>query len=184
MANLIDYTYFVDDINVPDANGTYSTLDDFITKFEKKYLIRVLGYTLYKLIAAYDSAHPEASEQRIRDIIEGKEFQSDDLVFTYKWNGLKNTDLISPIAYYVYYHHQVSKITHTSTSGEKKNAIENSQPVETSFKLYDAWNNMVDLTGKINDYKVDSLYYFMYKNADTYPEWEFEEFDYINSFGI
>jgi hypothetical protein len=176
--SLIDSTYFINDINLP--TGKYDDTALFITKFEKKFLVRVFGYTLYKLIAAYDSAHPENTVQRIRDIIEGKEFEESP--FTYRWNGLINTDLISPIAYYVYYYYQKQKQTHTGTSGEtKKDIIDIS---DTNIKLVKAWQNMVDLVGSRNEYNVDSIYYFMMKNQATYPEWQFEPFENINSFGI
>ncbi len=176
--SLIDSTYFINDINLPI--GKYDNTASFITKFEKKFLVRVFGYTLYKLIAAYDIAHPAYSEQRIRDIIEGKEFIESP--FTYKWNGLINTDLISPIAYYIYYCYQEQKQTHTGSSGETtKDSIDISYSVT---KMISAWNKMVDLTGTKNAYNIDSLYYFMTKNAETYPEWEFKDFEKLNSFGI
>jgi hypothetical protein len=73
--------------------------------------------------------------------------------------------------------------THTTTQGEKVNKTD-SIVVNADGKLINAWNSMVKLTGNTNDYQVDSLYYFMSKNKDIYPEWQFEGYDKINSFGI
>jgi hypothetical protein len=179
MANLITYEYFdqYNMINLPVPSADDRT--GFITHFEKEYLIRVFGYTLYKLIAAYNA---NTSPQRIKDIVTGKEFEESP--FTYKWNGLINAEKESPIAYYVYFKYMKAHETHTTTQGEKKNKGANSDNVINDHKLINAWNEMCQLTGNQNDYRVDSIYYFMTKNIETYPEWQFEGFEKINSFGI
>jgi hypothetical protein len=175
--SLIDITYLDQvDVNLPIPSS--DDRSDFILRYEPEFLKKVFGYTLYKLIAAYG----EASEQRIKDIVEGKEFEED--IYTYKWNGLKNTDKISPIAYYVYYMYMEKHASHTTTQGEKVIKNENSESVSPINKMINAWQNMVQLVGNVNDYRIDSLYYFMSRNIDTYTEWQFEGFENINLFGI
>lgn len=175
--SLIDKSYFINDISLPDGryDGDYTTE---IAKYEKEFLIKCFGYTLYKLIAAYTSISP----QRIKDIVEGKEFELSP--YTYKWNGLKNTELISPLAYYCYFNIMTDKISSTYSIGEVKPSTENGTIVDSGIKLVRAWNNMFDLVGLPNNYRVDSLYYFMLQNYATYPEWQFEGFQNINTYGI
>lgn len=171
--SLIDATYFKNDINLPSE--TYGNLTGFIAKFEKELLIRLFGYGLYKLIAAYDSAHPTETAQRIRDIIEGKEFTDGD--YTYKWNGLVNTEKESIIAYYIYYHVMRDRVSQTSTTGEIIPAHENAEAIEIQAKVQSAWRKMLELIGEISQgswtYQ-NSLYNFMAKNNADYPEWQYE----------
>lgn len=187
---LIDATYFNDEISLP-ANK-YSDLDSFIERFGRELLIKLFGYTLYKLIDAYDPDNKTDTEQRIRDIIEGKEFTENDR--TYKWNGLVNTEKVSVIAYYVYVHYLRQKETQTTTTGESKNKKVNSVSASPAYKMSNAWSCMNILIGPyclysdyypggMTDY-YNSLFYFMSKNYDIYPEWEWSEMGSVNSFDL
>lgn len=182
--SLISSSYFIRDIGIP--NPTDSNITSFITKYEKEFLIRCFGYTLYKLINAYNAESPGDTTQRIRDIIEGKEFteESGDTTFTYKWNGLINSDLESPIAYYVYYKFQRDALSETTITGEIKTDHELASNVDAPIKIMNAWNKMVDLIGNSDEYNEYSLRYFMIKYYDTYPEWEYKDFEYLNSFDL
>jgi len=178
---LIDKTYFIGEINIPD--GKYSDLDTFIERFEKEFIIQAFGYTLAKEILAYDSAHHGNSSQRILDIINGKEF--DELPYKFKWTGLINADKISPIAYYVYCQYMRSKITHTGTTGESGNGTD--PQAETNIKVQNAWAQMLTLigegsyTGMAHD---NSLHYFMTKHISDYPEWLYTDFGFVNAFDL
>lgn len=187
---LIDASYFWGEINLP--NNKYSDLDSFIERFEKELLIKLFGYTLYKLISAYDPDNPTGTDQRIRDIIEGKEFILNDK--TYKWNGLRNSEKISVIAYYIYVHYMRSIETQTTTTGESKNKKVNSIPVSPAQKISNAWIRLQKLIGPycltasyypggMNEY-YNSLFYFMSDNYDTYPEWEWSEIGSVNTFDL
>jgi hypothetical protein len=180
MANLIDSTYFDQGNEISLPSGKYDDRTTFITRFEKEFLIRVFGYTLYKYIAAYSA---ETSAQRIKDIVEGKEFTitSGSTTFTYKWNGLKNTEKISPIAYYIFYKYVTDHQSIVSTTGETQANHENSTGV-LGTKALKAWNEMYELTS--NELNYCSLYYFMQENSDDYPEWEYKGFEEMNSFDI
>lgn len=168
--SLIDATYFKNDINLPSE--TYGNLTGFITKFEKELLIRLFGYGLYKLISSYNA---ETSEQRIKDIVEGKEFTDGD--YTYKWNGLVNTEKVSIIAYYVYYYVMRDRVSQSTTTGEIIPGHENAEAIEIQAKVQSAWVKMLELIGETSQgswtYQ-NSLYNFMAKYNADYSEWQYK----------
>jgi hypothetical protein len=178
--SLIDKTYFVNDINIPsgsfDDGGTL-----MITRHEPDILKKLLGYELYKLVIAYD---PDTSEQRIIDIVEGKEYLVGERL--YKWNGLINTEKESLIAYYVYVQILRDRITHTATSGEIKPKYENSDQASVNMKTQSAWVKLRELYGSAFDFDYDfnSCYSFMLQNWQIYPEWLFTEIGSINAFDL
>jgi hypothetical protein len=180
--SLITTSYFAKDISIP--TGTYSNLSNDIEKYEPEIIKEVSGYELGKLINAYDSS---TSPQRIKDIVEGKEYtvSYNGRDQTIKWNGLINTELISFIAYYVYYWWQRNNITSTSTTGEIKPKNENSIIVGANAKACAAWYRMRQLIGYSGQSVVEpSLYNFLTEYEDDYPEWIFKDVGSINIFGI
>lgn len=180
--SLIDSTYFVGDIQL-DV-GEYSTLSSFITVYEKQFLIKAFGYELYKEIAAYDS---ETSDQRIKDLVEGKEYTIDwngrsQLI---KYNGLINTDLISPIAYYVYYHFVRGQASINVTTGQIKPNNENASNADLSMQVQGSWNRLLELTGyEGQNLNIPSIYNFINENITEYPEWDFTDFGFVNAFDL
>ena len=202
----INKDYFINDISIPSTRPTGETsIDASIAKYEKEVLQMVLGYELYDLFIA------NPTDQRFVDISIGKEFEFDFCGKTVKrkWNGLKNADKESLIAYYVYFKHKSNLNTITASISEVKPKLENSNPASANMKLIRAWNNFVELSGDLNDvdryycgcryfdyfdkYNISSyhhvnsapsLYNFLLANKDTYPEWEFEPSEKINIFGI
>ena len=85
--SLIDRTYFVGELNIPNTNQTVigSAIDLFIEKYEDQFLNDVLGYTLYKAFKAGLQVVPVA--QKWTDLIEGVEY-TDLANKTRKWKGL------------------------------------------------------------------------------------------------
>lgn len=84
---LIDRTYFVGEINIPNTNQAAigSQVDLFIQQYEDRFLNEVLGYTLYKALKAGMQVVPVA--QKWTDLIEGVEY-TDTADKTRKWQGL------------------------------------------------------------------------------------------------
>lgn len=84
---LIDRTYFVGELNIPNASlaAIGSAVDLFIETYEEKLLTEVLGYTLYKALKAGLQVVPVA--QKWTDLIEGIEY-TDLASKTRKWQGL------------------------------------------------------------------------------------------------
>ena len=178
MGVLIDKTYFILDINIP--TGSYEALTDSIAKYEPEVLKSLLGYELYLLVEAY--ANP-GSDQRIIDIVEGKDYTvscngRDQVV---RWNGLKNTELISLIAYYTYYWWQRNHVTLTTQTSEIKAAAENAQAAVMANKSQNAFDRCRELYGFIGQDSISpSLYNFLKDNEDDYPEWIFTDLDIVN----
>lgn len=179
--SLIDTTYFTGRINIPLNTLNTSTLEAYIERCEKELLLKVLGYDLYTLIAAYD---PDTSEQRIIDIVEGKEYAAttDHKV---KWDGLANAEKISPLAYFTYYHFVKDHNSLLMPVGNVKPKQENSAAADVSPKLAEAWYYMRQSIGFPGQYILTpSLYNFLMKHLSDYPEWEFTDVGHLNLFGL
>lgn len=179
--SLIDNTYFTLDINLID--GTYGTVDESITRYEPKILRLLLGEALYQLVAEYSDESP----QRIKDLVDGKEYEVDygGVTATVKWNGLKNTQLISLIAYYVYYWYVRNNRTLMVGIGAVSPKGENADRGAVAFNLTGAWLNLVKLYGFFGQNIIEpSAYNFLTKYEDTYPEWIFTELGSVNSFDL
>jgi hypothetical protein len=103
--SFIDSTYFVGEINIPNA-ATETSLTQAITQYEKEILIKLLGYKLYSLLIA-DLLNGVPQTQKYLDLVNGKEFTHyyNGGTYTIKWEGLKNTSLQSLISYYVFYNY-------------------------------------------------------------------------------
>lgn len=176
--SLIDNTYFVNEINVPASD--FSNLDNLIIRYEKELLIKILGYDLYKLVVVYNAS---TSPQRIKDIVEGKEYQISG--YTYKWNGLINTEKVSLIAYYVYYHWLKQTQNTSSTTGRTANDHEHAQTVTNAYAMGAAWTELIKLLyGIDHNQRLSSLHYFLSENYETYPEWNYEYVGNVNALNL
>lgn len=183
--SLIDTTYFINEINLPTPyNSDDANLDDFITRFEPDVLDRALGYELSQLVQAY--ANP-GSDQRIIDIVEGKEYTisyngRDQSV---KWKGLVNDDKRSLIAYYVYCYYMRDMITQTTFMGEMQAVGENATAASARGKINQAWQMLRELYGYHGQDQLSaSLYVFLTENESDYPEWVFTPIGSMNSFNL
>jgi hypothetical protein len=191
MAQLIDYTYFFGEINLPGSalSGDYADIDDFIEKYEKEALIHLLGYTHYKeLKAEIDAASYSTKWSRL---VNGHEYTinylgKDQLV---KWNGLINTDKDSLLAYYIYYSYVKFHVTHSSSVGEVLMKVENGDRFSISSKLVNAWNQFIMLRGMVGDQDIEpTAYNFLNEFEDDatngYDKWMFKELERMNTMGI
>lgn len=181
--SLIDDTYFSIDVVIPSNDD--SEIQAYIDRYEPEILKSLLGYELYKLVAAYNVL---TSPQRIKDLVEGKEYEYNGM--TIKWNGLINTEKISLIAYYVYYKWLEVNGTQVGSVGLTVPMQENSQPISHIADQARVWNEMLKYYGKLPSYfhieqpYYESAYLFLTEHEDDYPEWEFNELDLKNRFGI
>ncbi|OYW19925.1 MAG: hypothetical protein B7Z54_02595 [Sphingobacteriales bacterium 12-47-4] len=96
---LINTSYFHTERTVPNVtkDDTESFINELITKYEREYLIGVLGYELFELFEA--GIKEPVIDQRYIDILYGKTF-TDTLGRKQRWDGLiplaGNTSIISP----------------------------------------------------------------------------------------
>jgi hypothetical protein len=152
---LIDQTYFVYDISLPA--GIYSDISGWIDRLEPSIIRNLLGAELGQLVVGYDQS---TSDQRIKDIVEGATFEHDEKTLT--WDGLKNNNKKSLLAYRIYVEYLRYNITTTTATGERKAKNENSSSADQSFKIWRAQQ-------KFND-EVATLLLFIDANIEVYPE--------------
>jgi hypothetical protein len=206
--SLIDNTYFVGEIAIPQAS-TDTNLTQAITQYEKEILISLLGYKLYSLLIV--DVNAGLHTKIYQDLVNGAEFTLTfkGVDYLLKWEGLKNTSSQSLITYYVYFKFIERDITRLYGTGISMAvpAGNNSgwERVSAVNKLCSIWERVRELYGKIPaQYKryfnpiigVDtvpavqvfnydpSAYNFLYVNKDDYPDWIFTPLWNINAFGI
>lgn len=180
--SLIDSTYFTLDIDIP-TNYT-DVLTSYITRYEPEILTKLLGKTLYDLVAAYDA---DSSPQRIKDIVEGKDYTVSYGGYdqTVSWNGLKNDDGISLIAYYVYYKYMKNTSSLLTPVGVMKSSSENAVLASASEKAFAAWRELERLYGyQGQDILEPSAYNFLMEYESSYDEWVFTELGSVNAFDL
>ena len=174
--SLINETYFIGDISIPPND--FGNILTYVTKYERQCLIDTLGYALYKEIAAYTVS---GSTQRIKDIVEGKEYTFDDM--TVKWGGLVNDEKESPLAYYIYYFYMKGNKTITGNVNEMALQSENSESASIVDKLVYSWDKFMELAFHYV-YPFNSLFAFLQQNESTYPEWEIVYRGRVNQFDL
>jgi hypothetical protein len=174
---LIDSTYFVNEIYL--STNEFQTLTSSIERYEKDYLQKVLGYSLAKDVAAYS----ETSTDAVKALVEGAEYESNG--YTLKWNGLKNTDKISAIAFYVYCRYLEDRATIDTPIGSIDPNHENSNKADESHKYIKAWANCVELTGhSYQSWDEPSMFKFILSNQEDYPTCIFKPLEHKNILGI
>jgi hypothetical protein len=176
--SLIDTTYFVRDCNLPA--GALSTITASLVRYEPEILEKLLGYTLAKLVIAYNVS---TSPQRIKDIVEGKEYVSG--IYTVNWNGLKNSEKVSILSYYTYIEYMKDKSVSFQNVGATASNVENGVNVGASVLIQRASASLRELAGyPSQDFYAASLYNFLSFHSSVYPEWIFTEYKPVNMFGI
>jgi len=135
MANLIDTSFFVGEIAIPnsDTPAVKERIDWFITKYEEECLLIILGQKLYNLFVA------EPTNQIIKDIINGAEYE-DYFGTKYKWHGLVRNTNMSLIANYIYYYFMQSAAIHNTGVSTSISETESGKSVWPVEKMIEAWN--------------------------------------------
>lgn len=186
--SLIDNTYFVREIALPE--GKYKAIQVFITRYEPKVIYDLFGYELGKLIIVYDSG---TSPQRIKDIVEGKEYTISETNrykpgggdSAIKWNGLINEEKVSLLAYWIFYWWCRENESFATNVGGAKSKLENAVNIGFNEKTTFAWREMIQLYGFFNQPEIEpSCFNFMNEFQTTYPEWVFKSKKSINRLGI
>ena len=164
---IIDSSYFVGELNVPNITGSnpvvavnLAGLNRLITLYERLYLLKLLGETLYDEFIA-DLATSETWATGLRDELRDA------------------TNKISPIAYYVYYYWLRNAATYMTSGGEVEQKSENATQSSPALRMSEAYNQMVRLTVKVLAYINDE--------SDSFPSPAITETGWlrnVNTFGI
>ena len=154
-------SYFVGELEIPNITGTtnpevanFTNLMNFILKYEKEFLKRLLGDDFYDEFVA----GVEAEESKWTDLY--------DQIYTTETQTIGDdsyTLYISPSANYVYYHYMRNNQSVTMFSGEAKAKFENAEAASNLSKMVQAYNKMVDM--------IDDLWEWLDDNIATYTTW-------------
>lgn len=192
MANIIDYTYFINEISIPIQSRAElnAAITNSIGLYEDEILKLLLGYKLWKEMRTAFDALPTALPTKWDRFINGAEFEFElnGVMYLDKWIGLKNTSKRSFIANYVYFFHRRNNVSQNSGIGETVSTAENSRIINPMAKLHDAWNKMIDMYGEAETSGVDntsyahyndkpSAYNFLLANIADYQDWRFTKLD-------
>lgn len=174
--SIIDNTYFKGRINIPAISGSGATdtvtgdtvTTTFIPLYETEYLKKALGYNMWK---AFTEALAGTPATKWTDLRDGVDYTVGDV--TYRWNGFKNSEKVSPIAYYVYCEYMSEMAVKTTAQGAVVDTKQNSTGVSSAQKISIAWAEM----NKLNE----SLYHFLNSNIDTYTEFKINQTECFGS---
>lgn len=175
MDAIIDIDYFFGEIFIPAKQQQTELINDFIDKYQDKYLQEVLGYSFYKSFA--DGMEAETPASKWTDIIDGAEY-TDANGKTQKWAGLANDLKVSPIANYVYFWFTRNGASTTTQSGEKTPGQAGGINTGGYMKQVRAWNEMVDMNIKLYDFLTNK------KSGDTKVYADFETYHIFDCEGF
>jgi len=182
----IDSTYFTGEITIPnlDKAANLATLNADIITYEKEILIDALGYQLYSDYITNIAL--ESPAQKWLDLRDGAEFSFDfcGKTVTRKWIGLENSEKKSLIAYFTYAMSLRNKSQTLTGVGVVVGLAENSQVIDSSRKLVNAWNRFIEQYGEVpegfNGYydshyihfdDKPTIYNFLVANSADYDDW-------------
>lgn len=200
--SLIDNTYFVGDIALPNLDEVSNSFQVTMDRYEEKVLRSLLGHVLYtEYKIAVDAGEPYATKWD--DFINGAVFTFEfcGQTITQKWNGLINSDLISLISYYTYYQYRYENLSTTTSINDVQGIAENATKVNDVRKMVYAWDEGLKLYGEINNYHykyifdkysstyeffndAPSAYNFLNAKRANYDDWIFSPLNRLNEFGI
>lgn len=210
---LVDDSYFINEISLPNLDKKPNTVISLIEKYEKEILISLLGYELYREFT--EGLTQDPVDQKWIDLRDGKEFDFDfdGRTITTKWEGLVNVEKESLIAYFSYYKMRERNKTTTTSVNEVRGKLENSETVNEARKMINAWKNLIKLYGSVC-YSIDgfnisglstyqnrfyfdkyqrtydtyndwpSAFNFLNARRDDYPNWIFSPLPELNDFGL
>lgn len=158
MSNIVQLDDFKDgEFRIAKNSWQEDTLQRYIDKYERKYLIRMFGRELYDAFIA-NLVGGVPTSQRFIDVFQ--EFTDQDDCGFYDSQGMKLM-----IQGFIYFHYTRHTFTRSTTNGTKQTKSENSDTAETvSADLTTRYNNAVE--------SYDSIQHKMCNDSETYPEYE------------
>lgn len=180
MANLIDASFFVAEIDIPNKSKAevLETVNWFIDKYEPICLQSILGYPLYK---AYLAA---PTEPRFVALFNGVEYTQNDGVLA-KWKGIVQSETESMLAYYIYYFFQKNTAIKQAGIATVIPKAEGSYNISPAEKMVAAYNTFVRTLNEM------LIYLTTQTVAEDYPEFTYDttrsviaSFRPVNTFDI
>lgn len=162
---LIDHTYFVGALTIGDISSGNSPVvgntvnTRFIPTYEKEYLLKALGYPLYK--AFIEGIAVLTPDQKWIDLRDGVDYTVNDKL--YRWNGFINSDKVTPIANYVFCEYLTVNAVQSNGIGTAGADQQNATRYSPSDKIQRVWYDMQDMN--------DSLEHYLRNHEDEYPEY-------------
>lgn len=167
---LIDTSYFVGELHVPQVGGGASNkinnndeFQNYIDQYEVDIMDMGLGKKtskeLFSVLHSKTGVINASADPKWTALIEGEDYQVDGK--DYFWQGLRNKTGVLPrsiAAYYVYYKYMTDSILHKSTLGMVKAGADNSFSASAIPTLTRAWRNLYDWYGSGNCYYTPDVY--------------------------
>ena len=206
LGRIIDITYFIGSIEI--ANTEQPEVEDHINsvvdRVQRNVLLEALGHTLYaELYANYDTA----VNDKWKKLVEGDDYTvevaGED--YTIHWNGLKNSEKLSMLAYFAYWEIMKELTQSASGIGLVNSKAENADKIDPRYKMTKAWNDGICLYGSIAAQPGESFVYdempyinrmllkpslcnyIIAKNEEdstNYQKWIFTEKGYLSFTGL
>jgi len=158
MSNIIQLNDFKSgEFRIPKTTWQELTLQSYLDKYERKYLIRLFGRELYDLFIA-NLVGGVPTSQRFIDVF--NEFTDQNDCGFCDSEGMKLM-----IQGFIYFHYVRRTFTRNTTDGVKQTTAENSVNPDTIFaELSTRFNNAVESFACIQK--------FMCENSEIYPEYD------------
>jgi len=180
--SIITPSIFIAEISIPQTANYFDNggnLQEFIDKYEKKFLIELFGVTFYNELINGLTPVP------VEPPTDPETFEPIDP----KWTVVvEETDLKQMIANYVYWHWKRDETTQSAGTSEVKTKTDNSTPVNSIDKQVRAWNEMVGMV-RLFDLSTETYPDFVRRYWRRYDSW-FHDCDipriyyYENSLGF
>ena len=174
---IIDSTYFIGDISIPNNAVNNAELTRAIDTVERETLKKLLGDKLYIDYLA------NPTDERWVKLVEGHTYTYDD--YTIKWEGLQNAQKDSLLAYFTYEYVLNYRYENFADIAVNRQQSEKSEAVSVNKKMCTAQNRGVDLYGYYNDIIIKpTAFNFIKHGGYTFDDWIFTPIEKINHMGI
>lgn len=192
---IIDETYFIGDLVIPDSGGidissTSNDINIWIDRYARELLRDALGDALFNDFDSelIDGELDSGADVKWVNLVNGCTYTYNGR--DYVWRGLAYKDgefKVSILAHYVYYHWHQAQITRMSGVGEVRGNAVNATNVNSTSRSVRVWNAFVDMYQKryYGKFNSPSLLYFLLHKDEDYPNALLKiKQGYINSMGL
>ena len=163
--SIVVKTDFVGEYNVSKTN--YDHLDTYIEKYEKHYLLKLLGGQLYGLFIADLTVTDPQMPQTTRFINLFNSFYED-----YDEQLIISEGIRKMLVQFIYFHYVRELQTENSASGTVTNSVELGVNAKFKGNIVTVYNQGVK--------NAQAIQWYICKNEADYPEENIQEIDYTS----